>query len=34
MRHGDQLISLGMLEGVVIAIHAIKLPAILLQHPD
>jgi hypothetical protein len=34
MRHGDQFIPPGMLEGVVIATHSIKLPSVFLQHPD
>ena len=34
MRHGDQDLPPGMLEGVVIAVHPIKLPSILLPHPD
>jgi hypothetical protein len=34
MRHGDDCFPLGMLERVVIAIHPIKHPSILLQHPD
>jgi hypothetical protein len=34
MCHSDQDVSLGVLECVVIAVHAIKLPSVLLQHPD
>jgi hypothetical protein len=34
MRHGDDRAALRMLERVVIAVHPIKCPSVLLQHPD
>lgn len=34
MRHGDDRLPTGIFERVMIAVHPIKYPSVLLQHPD